>query len=865
MKPIRLKIRGINSYLEEQTIDFEELISRGLFGIFGPTGSGKSSILDAITLALFDRISRETEKKNREFINKETDSASVFFEFELGLEKGQSRYVVERLYKQTETVSCRAASARFYEKKANGETVVLADKPSEVTKEVIERLGIGYDDFSRSVVLPQGKFSEFLTLVNVQRRSMLERIFKLEKYGQNLTDRIRIHFNRERGLLKDLESKLEIYGDMTEERVKLEKQCLGQKQQEKEMADSLWDKKDQIWREKREIWNLTMEKQQYIQQKEELEQQQEEIEQKQRILSWGQKAAEAFPFLLAWEEAAEKLEKSRIQEEQINQIWKTAEKAAGQASQNYTQAYERKEKQFASLLQEEEKLKQAVLIIQEMKKVEEERKILVVQYQKEKEIKKELENKWDDILKKRKEQNEILEQIFVEKEKTEITGEDRKKVALGAEIENKILNSMQQIKEKEEKLEFIREKIQEGQKRQEQIFQNLQKKQDEKQDFKLAMDQLVLEMVPGEVLAESAAKTAQFRTKRQEAEEKEKQFLQKEEQWKEISQKILKERERIVQKEILLNEKWEKQKQIADRLRQEEQRNLAGRLAEKLISGEACPVCGSLHHPNPAVFPEEKAGRTQYEELEKQEQEQKKEQLLLAEEKLVLSKMELQADQWEEECNKLRLFLEEGSASVWKQKEEQEEEKRKELVRRSEQYEKKRKNMEEIRQTLQEEMAKIQAEQAGIEAEQKNQKDREEEFLEETEKMNRTKMELETQRKQLLQEYPPVSTFVQEQERIRQEDEKRKKLEEKERESRKQIEKLDIKKEKVSDGLKEAEGKLLVIITQGNEKKAAIEEKKKKLEELAKGEDPSIRLEEVQKISTEIVRNEEEQIGRAHV
>ena len=53
MKPIILKIKGINSFIEEQTIDFTSLTQLGLFGIFGPTGSGKSTILDGITLALY--------------------------------------------------------------------------------------------------------------------------------------------------------------------------------------------------------------------------------------------------------------------------------------------------------------------------------------------------------------------------------------------------------------------------------------------------------------------------------------------------------------------------------------------------------------------------------------------------------------------------------------------------------------------------------------------------------------------------------------------------------------------------------------------------------------------------------------------
>ena len=60
MKPIKLMIEGLNSFEEKQIIDFEELTSRGFFGIFGPTGSGKSSVLDGITLALYGNMSRKS-------------------------------------------------------------------------------------------------------------------------------------------------------------------------------------------------------------------------------------------------------------------------------------------------------------------------------------------------------------------------------------------------------------------------------------------------------------------------------------------------------------------------------------------------------------------------------------------------------------------------------------------------------------------------------------------------------------------------------------------------------------------------------------------------------------------------------------
>ena len=80
MKPIKLELMGLNSYTDKQTIDFEKLTSRGLFGIFGNTGSGKSTILDAITIALYGDIARDAT----DYINTSCDKAMVKFEFEIG-------------------------------------------------------------------------------------------------------------------------------------------------------------------------------------------------------------------------------------------------------------------------------------------------------------------------------------------------------------------------------------------------------------------------------------------------------------------------------------------------------------------------------------------------------------------------------------------------------------------------------------------------------------------------------------------------------------------------------------------------------------------------------------------------------------
>lgn len=63
MKPIRLEIEGLNSFCERQSIDFTAVLQEGIFGIFGNTGSGKSTILDAIALALYSRTQKNNKKE----------------------------------------------------------------------------------------------------------------------------------------------------------------------------------------------------------------------------------------------------------------------------------------------------------------------------------------------------------------------------------------------------------------------------------------------------------------------------------------------------------------------------------------------------------------------------------------------------------------------------------------------------------------------------------------------------------------------------------------------------------------------------------------------------------------------------------
>lgn len=184
MRPIRLEFRGLNSYRERQSIDFAELGRDGLFGIFGPTGSGKSSILDAMTLALYGEVDRAA--RLRGVINQQEKDLEVVFEFQLG----EGRYRVERTYARDskDPDSIRGKAARLTRQDCVP-VQVLADSVRDLSSAVEKLVGLSSTEFQRAVVLPQGKFDQFLKLKGSDRADMLQRLFNLEQYGDLLSNR----------------------------------------------------------------------------------------------------------------------------------------------------------------------------------------------------------------------------------------------------------------------------------------------------------------------------------------------------------------------------------------------------------------------------------------------------------------------------------------------------------------------------------------------------------------------------------------------------------------------------------------------------------------------------------------------------
>ncbi len=181
MKPEKLVFRGINSYSEECGIDFSAFHPYGLFGIFGPTGAGKSTIFDAILLALYDEVPRAKGGKGGAG-NSLSKDAEVTFLFSVGGE----RWRVYRRYKVEDGFTLHAHKASLEcLTGANVETVAQGSR--NVTDAVKKLLALDeVKDFCTAVLLPQGEFSRFLKSTGKYRGKMLQRIFGLSRLGEDL-------------------------------------------------------------------------------------------------------------------------------------------------------------------------------------------------------------------------------------------------------------------------------------------------------------------------------------------------------------------------------------------------------------------------------------------------------------------------------------------------------------------------------------------------------------------------------------------------------------------------------------------------------------------------------------------------------
>ena len=180
MKPVSIRFKGFGPYVQEQYIDFTQFEKNGLFLICGETGAGKTTILDAMCVALFGRSSGskpgDLDKMRCKLCAKE-DETLVEFLFD---SDGQRYKFLRRGIFKTKNFNEDHKCYVF----RDGTEVLISEKKSQVNQKAEELIGLSCDQFRQVVILPQGEFERLLTSKSEEKEAILTTLFHAERWSR---------------------------------------------------------------------------------------------------------------------------------------------------------------------------------------------------------------------------------------------------------------------------------------------------------------------------------------------------------------------------------------------------------------------------------------------------------------------------------------------------------------------------------------------------------------------------------------------------------------------------------------------------------------------------------------------------------
>ncbi len=174
MRPVSLAMKGFAPFRQPTEVDFGD---GDLVAFVGPTGSGKSSVIDAITFALYGSVARyDNTRLVAPAIHQLEPEARARLDFELA----GTTYTAVRVVRRTSS----GGGASTAEARLQQDEAVLASGAREVDRAVVDLLGLDFGQFTRTVVLPQGAFAQFLHDEPADRQRLLRQLLDLDVYAR---------------------------------------------------------------------------------------------------------------------------------------------------------------------------------------------------------------------------------------------------------------------------------------------------------------------------------------------------------------------------------------------------------------------------------------------------------------------------------------------------------------------------------------------------------------------------------------------------------------------------------------------------------------------------------------------------------
>ena len=605
MRPKLLEIEGLQSFCDNQTIDFAALGETGLFGIFGPTGSGKSTILDAVTLALYGDVKR-AKSGTQGIINTNRKTVRVSFSFELSRDGARKNYRVERVYqrKKGSENACEAKIARLIEITDAGE-IPLCDKANDVTNTVQELLGLNQIDFTRAVVLPQNSFQEFLLLGNSERRGMLERIFYLEEYGRELWEKLNRRMTGMNNRIMNLSGELKGYEDASVEALEKVKIAAEEAAVERDSALNGFKRQEALYVEAKAVWELVQDLSLINDKERRHFSVKDTVLEKKSKLERAIKAEGLIELIKNRRDLKDKLEKTKKELDETEANLPLAQARLDKTRRNQEKLKEEISIEQPKLVERKARLQDALGVKGEIATLDKRLNGLNAEAEK---LRNEISVK-AGLLKTEAEECEKLEKdlskLKTEAEAIKIAPEYRKRIQEGSRLEGEAEAQAKNVKDIEQKAESlkkniasveqelngIRDKIDATQKLLNQADEE-KKKHDgktpgDKKELQGKLDRLHGLQTAYDVLCirKSELDDIEGKLKKQQADL----------EFSAVKAKSLKEaREKAALR-------FEACRQELETAQGELDKNAAHRLSKTLKEGEPCPVCGSEHHPGPAL------------------------------------------------------------------------------------------------------------------------------------------------------------------------------------------------------------------------------------------------------------------------